>query len=137
MTINTSSLGGSELPKLAPDLTAPTTWEGQRPFVRITGINASAGLTTVLSISGKGVVSYAAFIDLTAASNTIKLTIDGDVIFNDDWTTTGTNPAIIGAATATSDFFYDPVSFNSSFLLELQTPVDTNVEFEYMYRKLL
>lgn len=137
MTLKTSSLGGGGgLPRLAPDLTAPTRWGGTNIRAELTGLNSGGSPITVLSITGSaGYISHAYFDVLTAGAQTIKLTIDGVVIFNDVWTTTVTAPTLIGGASL-STFFYDPVSWRSSFLLEV-TSADTSFNFTYTYRRVL
>ncbi len=137
MTINTSSLvGGGALPKLAPDLTAPTRWGGANIREVITGLNSGGVIITALSITGgAGYITHAFFENLTAGSQTIKLTIDGVIIFNDVWTTTNTTPALIGGSSS-GTFFYDPVSWKDTFLLEI-TSADTAFDFQYIYRKIL
>jgi len=125
------------MPVLAPDLTAPTTWDGLAPTTTITGIDASSGLTTVLSLpDASGYITWLNFGSMTAEDYTIKLTIDGAVIWNDVWTVTGSTAQLIGAA-STAAKVYDPVAFNNSFLLEIQSTSDNNICATYMRRKLL
>ena len=136
MTIRTSSFSGG-LPRLAPDLAAPTTWAGQRPSITITGINPSAALTTVLSITGeKGVINYSYFDNMTAENYTVKLTVDGSVIYNDVWAVANTAPTFNGAHT-TSSFYTDPIYYSTSFLLEIQSTTDTSIDYTYTKRVLL
>jgi len=137
MTINTSSLGGGgALPKLAPDLTAPTRWGGLNPRTTITGLNSGGVIITALSITGgAGYITNAFFENLTVGSQTIKLTIDGVIIFNDVWTTTNATPVLIGGISS-GTFFYDPVPWRDSFLLEITT-ADTAFDLQYVYRKTL
>ena len=137
MTINTSSLGGSGLPKWAADLTAPTTWVGTSSTVQISGIDPSSGLTTVISIpSKKGVMNLITMNSLTAEDYTIKLTIDGVVKWNGVWTVAASSAALIGGI-ATTVLGYDPCPFDNSFLLEIQSTSDTSINVTYQFRETL
>ena len=142
MTITTSSLGGGGLPRLAPDLTFPSGLTGSttQTIYQISGIDASAGLTTAINLSGKWEVSAAAFRNLTAESSTFKLTVDGVVIWNAA-KVTGTAQVLLGGALNSADTDvnnYDtPIQCNTSFLLEIQTTSDNSISFEWMGRPIL
>ena len=137
MTIKTSSFGGGGISQLAPDLTAPTTWNGLASSINIVGLNPSAGLTTAISIPAKkGSINYLTLNSLIAEDYTIKLTIDGVVIWNDVWTISGTSAILIGGPN-TSTLGFDPCYFNESFLLEIQSTTDTSIGLTYVFRELL
>ena len=136
MTIEVGGSSGGGLPQLAPDLTAPTRWHGASYREVVTGLNSGGAPITVLSIpNSAGYITKAYFDNLTAGTQTIKLTIDGVIIFNDVWTTVNSIPTLIGGAASTVNQ-YDPVSWKNSFLLEI-TSADTSFEFYYFYRKTL
>ena len=138
MTIKTSSLGGGGgLPRLAPDLTWPADTSGSSPQIILTGIDPSAGLTTVLSITGtKGYISLLYLSGCISENFTIKLTVDGTIIWNDVKNVTSAIAVLIGGINP-SNFFYDSVSFNDSFLLEVQSTTDTDIGCQYVLRKTL
>jgi len=135
MTIKTSSFsGGGALPRLAPDLSFPSDiTQGSYPIVTITGIDASAGLTTALSLTGKFSVSVIQFQNLPTDNVTFKLTVDGVVIWNSTPTLTVTAISLLGRATT----FLDPIQCNASFLLEVQTTADPSIDLLYLARPVL
>lgn len=136
MTINTTSLVGIQ--KYAVNLDYPSSKATGVNFSQVTGVNASAGLTTLLSVTGqKGVVTFARIQNLTAETITIKLTVDSVVVWNDTYTAEAIE-LLIGNNSATAYSPPDtPCFFNDSFLLQLQTASDTSVDFDYKYRPLL
>jgi hypothetical protein len=136
--VDVNAISGSQtLPTLAPDLSAPSNWQGGGSSVLITGINPSAGLTDVLNITNqKGVISLARFTSMAPEDYTIELTIDDEIIFNDTWTVTSASPVLWGGDAA-GNVWLEPVPFYRSFLLRIQSTTDTNIEFEYIHRKLL
>ena len=139
MPMGTTSGGGGALPSLAPDLTYP----GDRlslnlkTYKEITGINASLGLTTALSLSGKFAISLLRFKDISTGLMTIKLTVDGVVIWNDSFTGTGTNSQYLLGNTSGGAGVSETIQCNTSFLLEIQTATDPSVDLYYMARPIL
>jgi hypothetical protein len=135
-----STVGGGGLPQLAPDLTFPSSLAGNAGYKRITGINAVGTLTTALSLSGKFYVNALRFEAITAETITIKLTVDGVVIWDDTWANIGTILKLFGRtgadATAT-DETVEAIQCNESFLLELQTLTDASVTLVYLARPIL
>lgn len=131
-------VGGGGLPKLAPELTYPADkLVGGAVYKRISAIDASAGLTTILSLTGKFAVSYMAFLSITAEVNTIKLTVDGVIIWDTTYTPSATDN-LIGATNTSALSPQDIVNgCDESFLLEYQTATDTNIVFDYLARPLL
>lgn len=80
----------------------------------------------ILSITGKGRLNALKFnaADATARTNTIKITIDGVVVFNNGQATTGTQHyAAIGSAHSgtTGNLIFQPVDFNTSLLVEYKS----------------
>lgn len=134
MTIEVGS--GDALPKLAPDLTWPSTrsFSGAL-YAQVTGIDASSGLTTVLSLAGKFKINYVELSAMTAETNTIKVTVDGVVIMNG--TNTFTENAIIGGTGNNPAVTSEEILCNTSFLLEVQTTSDTNITLKYIARPIL
>jgi len=135
MTIEVGS-GGGGLPQLAPDLTAPASWLTTAKVIKITGIDSTTGgLVTILSIpADKGNIPYLQ-LENSAGSFTIKLTVDGVVIWNDVWVSPASNAVLIGGAGSTT-LFAEAIPFNTSFLLEC-TGTDDNFNVKYMKRPTL
>lgn len=122
--------------KLAPDLTFPAsaTFGTTSPSITITGIDASSGLTTLVSLVGKFAVSFMLIGNATIENITLKLTIDGVPIWNDTMLSGSTLSNLVGdlGDNATNEFICD-----SSLLLEAQTLTDTSIDFTYLARPIL
>lgn len=136
MTILVSSLsGGGGLPKLDADLSWPSIANASSGFPSVT-VDPSGGLTTILSLSGKFAISYAELFSLTNAENyTVKLTVDGQVIWNETFAAVGTNAYLIG--TQNNTYQDVPTSCEATWLLEVQSTVDTSVGLRYKVRPIL
>lgn len=127
----------SGMQKLAPDLTRLSQQAGANdPYITITGINASAGLTTALSLSGRFSLSWLEFTNMTAENNTYKLTIDDVVIFNDTFSSP-TSLMLIGATSASNQIVDGPYLVEKSLLLEVQTATDTSIDLNYLARPIV
>jgi hypothetical protein len=121
----------------APDLTAPSSALSQNlPYRSITGINGSSGLTTAISLTGKYAVSWLKFEGLTSETITIKLTVDGVIIWNDTFTCQ-TSLQLLGNTSSSEVCVDGPYICNQSLLLEIQTATDTSVNLEYLARPIL
>lgn len=123
------------IPRLAPDLTYPSSTSSPGVvYKQITGIDASSGLTTALSLSGgKFYVGYLSFQDLTAENITIKLTVDGEVKWNDTYTSSTLETIFGNISTNVSEL----QGCEDSFLLEVQTATDTDITLVYHARPIL
>jgi len=132
MTIN---VGGGSFFKLAVDLDYPSSLLTTNSYSQVFPIDASGGLTTALSLTGKFAVSHLDFRNMIAESNTYKLTIDGVVVMNDTFSSS-TSQSIVGSNNTTS---YDPIVIvcESSLLLEIQTATDTSILLNYVARPIL
>ena len=137
MTIKLINKGGSggSLPRLAPDLTFPSTPLGPTTTTRSVTINPVGALTTALSLTGKFYIGALSFAGLTAETITIKLTVDGVVIWNDTFSS-GLGVSLLGEG-STTNAYSDVMQCNSSFLLEIQTLTDTIVTLNYLARPIL
>ena len=137
MTIEIGKAGGG-LPQLAPDLTYPADRKNLnvKTYKEITGIDASGGLTTALSLTGKFAVSLANFLNTTAESMTIKLTIDSVVIWNATFLATSGAQYILGDSGG-GNGVAETILCNDSLLLEVQTTADTSINLQYMARPIL
>lgn len=128
--------GGGAGFKLAPDLTFPSDkFSGQHTYKQIYPINAVGSLTTALSLTGKWAVSWLKFGATTSETMTIKLTIDGVVIWNDTFVNTGVDMDLIGFDLNSTDPII--VVCDSTFLLEVQTTTDADIALSYVARPLL
>jgi len=142
MTINLSSLihsggGGGGLPQLAPDLTYPSSpTTGSVTYQVITGINGTGGLTTALSLTGKYAVMFLEFLSVVAENVTIKLTIDGVVIWNENFTSSS-SIALFGNNSGANAGPNEILQCETSLLLEIQTTTDTSVQLNYLARPIL
>lgn len=129
---------GSGLVKLAPDLTYPSSLNGSSPHILVTGIDASSGLTNLLNLSGKYIVSALYILDLTAESITVKLTVDGVIVWNDTFVTSTILSLLSPSYNSESHPSYGPaIRCDSSFLLQLQTTSDADVSFRYLAMPIL
>lgn len=138
MTIKLSSkaAGGTSYPLLAPDLTYPSAQPTGVNYNITTGIDATSGLTTILSLTGSYVVSYLRLANLTSGdTNTLKLTVDGVIIWDD--TFTGITDKFLINGPNVSDVIGETIQCESSLLLEIQTTTDTNIRFDHLARPIL
>lgn len=123
------------LPKLNTDLDFPSSIENAG-YKEVNGIDCSTGLTTVLSLTGKHMISLLYLGSMTAENVTIKLTVDGEIKWNDSFALSTTSLSLVGTnftSSSTTDFF----GCESSLLLEVQTATDTSIDLRYMSRPLL
>lgn len=140
MTIKIGSFeGGGGLLTLAPDLTFPSTLNGVKGSVVVIGIDASSSLTTILSLTGKFAVDFLYLSRMVLENATIKLTVDGVVIWNDTFLLTNSELSLLGSNEATSRGVGNSSSIlcDSTLLLELQMTTDTDIDFEYLVRPIL
>ncbi|RKZ97224.1 MAG: hypothetical protein DRQ42_09815 [Gammaproteobacteria bacterium] len=138
MTVLTSGFlqnSGASL-RFAPDLTWPSrvTSAGVETAA---ALDMSGSLQTALELTGKYAISYLNLYNLTAEVCTIKLTVDGVVIWNATFTPGTTLPllgSIAGQANGNNDMV---MQCDSSFLLEIQTAADTSIDLDYIARPIL
>ena len=98
----------------------------------VTGALTANTLATVLSLSGKGVISFAgcASFDATSRTHRMKITLDGVVIY-DATTAATTNVAdyllpigsVTNHATLSPGVIFEPIVFNTSLLIEYASSV--------------
>ncbi len=131
-----SLVGGGGLPRLAPDLTYPSSKAGKENYRAISDINASSGLTTALSLTGNFAVSYLAFRWQTAESNRYKLTVDGVVIWDDTKVADVGVDVFLGGVSISGALYPSDITIEceSSLLLEVHTATDTNIGLNYIAR---
>lgn len=128
--------GGSSIPLLAPDLTYPSDKAADSvTYKSISGIDGTSGLATALSLSGSFKINYLEFNSMTSEQVTIKMTIDGDIIFNDTFNMSSTSLLLFGGGMGTLEAEQQEVfKCNSSLLLEIQTTTDNSVGLSYLAR---
>jgi hypothetical protein len=129
MADNIPFSSGGSLPKLSTDLTYPSTIENGTGIVIVPGIDATGSLTQVLSLTGGFAINNLALTNMTAENATIKLTVDGDVKWDNTYTAQ-TSVYLIGQISSgvggSSRY-----QCNSSLLLEVQMATDTNIQLQY------
>ena len=131
-----SSLVGGGLYKLAPDLDRIADQSSSSSgYKQIIGIDATAGLTTAISLSGKWLLTAAIFDSTLAEAMTVKITIDGVVTINSSFTAATSGIAIIGLNQSISNPFNDAYMYcEETLLIELETTSDNSVAFRYTAR---
>ena len=129
---------GGGLPQLAPDLTFPADRIAtQSTYKRIDGIDATGGLTAALSLTGKYIVNYLSFTANAVENNTIKLTIDGVVIWDSTFIPGANSIVLFGNRARTNAGSDESLQCNTSLLLEIQTTSDNSISLEYIARPIL
>lgn len=125
----TGTLDGTSAFRTTQNATTNMLASAYTPIKRVQSGSTTAGvLKTILSAAGSGVLSFLAVEsnDTTSRTHRIKVTLDGVVIFD---ATTGAEISIsrthivigsIANATvnAASEITFEPLSFNSSLLIE-------------------
>jgi len=132
-----SLVGGGAGFRLAPDLTYPSSKVGSGNFTRIENIDASASLTTVLSLTGKFALSYLLIGNQIAETNRYVLTVDGVVIWDASRTAPTTEDFFLGFKGGTSAAADIVIECNTSILLQVKTATDIIIYVEYLARPLL
>jgi len=136
--INLSKIAGSGsgIPQLAPDLTYPAdrfTVNGTQ-YELITGIDASSGLTSLVSGTGKFIILLLETDATMAESNTAKLTIDGVVVWNASFTAATSQNSLLSSTTLGMSESY---LVEDSFDFEYQTATDTSIDLRFLIRPIL
>lgn len=129
----TATSGGAGF-RLAPDLTYPSSKNSTNNFMRISPINASESLTTVLSLTGKFVLSHLVFSDQSAETNRYVLTVDGVVIWDASKTASTISDFFLGKYGAAPDI---PIVCNTSILVQVKTTSDATITLVYLARPIL
>lgn len=137
--INRTSAGGISADEVGP--AGPSVMRVAK--AALTGALTADTLSTVLSLTGAGSVGFVACtsVDATSRTHRFKLTIDGVVVYDAavlETTSTSRGIQLIGATTSLGGAFapvFDPVPFNTSFLLEyassLTETANTNIYYNY------
>ena len=132
-----SQLVGNNVHILGPDLDFPKDKADGSIYVSVGGIDATGGLTTVLSLTGRFLVLNLVLNDIIASNiATIKLTVDGVVVWNVDPLTNSATEPYIGRPIFSPDAVMEPVGCESSFLFQVQMDSDTDISVLYVVRPL-
>ena len=136
MTIKTSSFSQGSGFKLAPDLNFPADINAGNATTALSSVvfDPSGGLTTALSLTGKFAIPILTLASLTSSeSYTIKLTIDGVVI----WNSSNSQPLVARPLLSSAQGNDITIFCESSFLLEVQSTIDNSVQLLYLARPIL
>ena len=129
-----SSGGGSSLAKLAPDLTWPDDSGTGGSFVTLTGVNVQGSLQEALLAEGTFEFHHLRIAGNTAELTTVKLTIDGEVIWNAVDFTPGAQIFLYNVNGSGLVAGEGGKLVEESFLLEMETLTDTSINVEYGLR---
>ena len=135
MAIEVGSTAGS-LVQLAPDLDFPSTLESTTGYKIFAITDAVGSLATALSLTGKYSIDMLNFDSILSEQITIKLTIDGVVIWNDTFTSVGSIKKLIGGLNNGTGVA-SPMQCKKSLLLQVQTTTDAQVTLQYLVRPIL
>lgn len=132
MTILLSSFGGGGLPRLAPDLNFPLERASGASTLKSVNLTPTPGTPeAALSLSGKWAVNFLEFLGLTSEALTIKLTVDGVIIWNST-VPPATTQHLLGEQNTNEAY-----QCESSFLLEITTISTTSCRLDYLARPIL
>jgi hypothetical protein len=132
MADNIPFSSGGSLKKLAPDLNYPNERANAGATIKTINLSPTPGVPeTALNLSGKWAVSNLNFRDLISEAVTIKLTIDGVVIWN-----AAAIPATVQLLLG-SNTHPEVYGCNSSLLLEITTTTDTSCSLDYVARPIV
>ena len=133
----TSVVGGEGI-HLAPDLTYPKDKSGLNLYDIVTGLDATAGNVTILSLTGRWEIKIMFVSQLTANDvGLYKLTVDGVVIWNVDPLAQPVQDHLIGQDAAADKGLLDSVICEESFLFEMSTDTDADFRLNYFARPIL
>lgn len=137
--------GTAALSPQITDIVAATGLAAVNAKTALSGALTANTLATVLSLSGKGVISFLACapVDATSRTHRYKITLDGTVIF--DATSGATNSTqhyvpVIGALLNLSSTYSvysivpEPLFFNTSLLIEYASSVSETDKTRHAYK---
>lgn len=131
MTKRASTIfGGEGGIRLAPDLTFPSTLTAAG-IVTVVGVNTTAALTEMLGLSGPHAIELIDLTSLTAESAQIKLTIGGEIIWNDTFVLPGTSLRLVGND---GGIISSAIISRGEFSLEVQMSADTSIGIDSIAR---
>lgn len=124
---------GAVLPRMAPDLLYLSTKQCTGLQYKTVSMTGTTSLVTALQLTGKWAIQQLSLASMVAGSLTVKLTIDGETIWNTTVPTTSNEVAMLGGAA--SSFWVDEAYMcNSSLKLEVKHSVATTMSLNYLAR---
>ena len=121
------------LPRLAPDLLYLTTKQYAGSQYKAVSITGTTSLVTALQLTGKWAIQNLSFKPIATGSLTVKLTIDGETIWDTTVPTTNIDFAMLGGASTT--YWADETYMcNSSLKLEVKHSEATVLNLIYLAR---
>ena len=133
-----SLVGGDVLPKFAVDTDFPKDKVDFVFWKQVTGIDASASLTTILSLTGKFAINFL-FMEALLANEIaqVKLTVDDIVVWDVDPVTNATTEGYIGHDLNVDRATLEPMMCQSSFLFQMKMDTDNSITLSYQARPIL
>lgn len=129
-------IGGGDaqvLPRLAPDLLYPSMKQTTSMQYKPVSVTGATSLVTALQLTGKWAIQKLSLAPIVAGSLTVKLTIDGETIWDTTVQTGNTEVALLGGA-ATTSWVDEAYMCNSSLKLEVKHSVATALSLYYLAR---
>lgn len=127
--------GGGGLVKLAPDLTFPSSLSAGVGYASVTKDTTTGGLVELKGASEKSALLFFQLDSVPTESITIKLTIDGVVIWNDTFIAPSTSLLLVGNNLASSTSA-DSFQCDSSYSLEMTSTTGGAVVVKNLVRPL-
>jgi len=132
--------GGGGLPQLAPNIGEFALRQvAASAYRQILNIDVSGGtLQSILSLTGKFRLDFISLSGIPTVENLkLKLTIDGEVIYDEDWMPQGNQVSVIGFSTNPTTSSVGCYQVNESLLLEVATIADNNIGLQYIVTPIL
>ena len=124
---------GAVLPRMAPDLLYLSTKQSTGMQHKTVSMTGTTSLVTALQLTGKWAIQKLSLAPIVEGSLTVKLTIDGETIWDTTVPTTNTDVAMLGGAA--SSFWVDEAYMcNSSLKLEVKHSVAATMSLNYLAR---
>ena len=124
---------GAVLPRMAPDLLYLSTKQYTGTQHKTVSMTGTTSLVTALQLTGKWAIQKLSLAPIVEGSLTVKLTIDGETIWDTTVPTTNTDVAMLGGA-ASSFWVNEAYMCNSSLKLEVKHSVATTMSLNYLAR---
>ena len=143
MTRQSILFGGGGIPKLGTDTDWPFDKNSAATSYRvISAFDASSGPADIFggatpAVAGPGMFTYMELTGLTdSEALTITLIVDGVTRWNKAITQSGTTHLLMGNTLAGAGF-PEGYRFESTWVLNLTTAVDSSINIQYMWRPIL
>ena len=123
------------LPQLAPDLTYPKDKQNAQSLVKSVTATVGASPVTMLSVSGKCVLSSLALGGLsTSGTLTVELVIDGVPIWNTSFANTSSTLNLLGSVGSNVPGDFNGYAVNPTLTLRLTQSVSSSVICSFLVR---